>query len=55
LIGGLIYTVGAVIYITKKLDLFPGKFGFHEIWHVFVMLAALAHYIAIAVYIAPAG
>jgi len=54
-IGGLIYTVGAVIYITKKLDLFPGKFGFHEVWHLFVILAALAHFITIAVYIAPAG
>jgi len=54
-IGGLIYTIGAIIYITKKLDLFPGKFGFHEVWHIFVILAALAHYITIAVYIAPAG
>jgi hemolysin III len=54
-VGGLIYTVGAVIYITKKLDLFPGKFGFHEVWHVFVILAALAHYVTIAVYVAPAG
>ena len=54
-IGGLIYTIGAVIYITQKLDFFPGKFGFHEVWHVFVILAALAHYITIAVYIAPAG
>jgi hemolysin III len=54
-VGGLIYTVGAVIYITKKLDLFPGKFGFHEVWHLFVMLAALAHFITITVYIAPAG
>jgi hemolysin III len=54
-VGGLIYTIGAVIYITKKLDFFPGKFGFHEVWHVFVILAALAHFITMAVYIAPAG
>jgi len=54
-VGGIIYTIGAIIYITKKLDLFPGKFGFHEVWHVFVILAALAHYITMAVYIAPAG
>ena len=54
-VGGLIYTIGAVIYITKKLDLFPGTFGFHEVWHVFVILAALAHYLTIAIYIAPAG
>ncbi len=54
LIGGVTYTLGAVVYITKKLDFFPGKFGFHEVWHIFVILAALAHFIAIAVYIAPA-
>jgi len=54
IIGGVTYTVGAMVYITKKLDFFPGKFGFHEVWHVFVILAALAHFIAIAVYIAPA-
>jgi len=47
LIGGIIYTLGAVIYATKKLDLFPGRFGFHELWHVFVLLGALAHFIAV--------
>jgi hemolysin III len=55
LAGGVIYTLGAIIYATKKLDFFPGKFGFHEVWHIFVILAALAHFIAIAVYIAPHG
>ncbi len=53
LAGGVIYTLGAIVYATKKLDLFPGKFGFHELWHIFVILAALAHFIAIAVYVAP--
>jgi hemolysin III len=47
LAGGLIYTLGAVIYATKKLDLFPGRFGFHELWHVFVLLGALAHFVAV--------
>jgi hemolysin III len=47
LTGGVIYTIGAVIYATKKLDLFPGKFGFHELWHVFVLLGALAHFVAV--------
>ena len=45
--GGLIYTAGAVVYSTKKLDLIPGRFGFHEVWHIFVLLGAGAHYIAI--------
>jgi len=53
--GGVIYTLGAVAYVTKTLDFFPGKFGFHEVWHIFVILGALAHFISIAVYIAPAA
>lgn len=52
LAGGVLYTLGAVIYITKKLDFFPGVFGFHEVWHVFVTLAALSHFIMIYVYVA---
>jgi hemolysin III len=46
--GGLLYTFGAVIYITKKGNFFPGVFGFHEVWHIFVMLGAMAHFLAIA-------
>ena len=53
--GGVIYTVGAVIYATKKMDFFPGKFGFHEVWHIFVLLGALAHFAAIASLVAAAG
>jgi hemolysin III len=45
--GGVIYTLGAVVYATKKLDFFPGKFGFHEVWHIFVLLGALAHFAAV--------
>ena len=52
LAGGVLYTVGAVIYITKKLDFRPGVFGFHEMWHVFVTLAALCHFIMIYQYVA---
>jgi hemolysin III len=52
LAGGLFYTVGAVIYITKRMDFKPDVFGFHEVWHIFVSLGALCHFILIAVYIA---
>ncbi len=51
--GGLIYTLGAVVYITKRMDFLPDVFGFHEVWHIFVILGALAHFIMIATYIAP--
>jgi len=46
-LGGVIYTLGAVVYATKILDFVPGKFGFHEIWHIFVLLGALAHFLAV--------
>jgi len=47
LIGGLIYTAGAVVYITKKMDFYPGLFGFHEVWHIFVILGAVSHFLAV--------
>lgn len=42
--GGLLYTAGAVIYALKRPDPLPRIFGFHEIFHVFVMLGTLAHF-----------
>lgn len=46
-IGGLFYTIGAIIYGIKKPDPFPEKFGFHEIWHLFVLGGAFSHFWAI--------
>ena len=46
--GGLFYTVGAVIYALKWPDPWPTVFGFHEIWHVFVMAGVFCHFWAIA-------
>jgi hemolysin III len=48
LAGGILYTVGALIYATKKLDFLPGSFGFHGLWHLFVLAAAAAHFVAVA-------
>ncbi|NWG34738.1 MAG: hemolysin III family protein [Chloroflexi bacterium] len=45
--GGVIYTLGAIVYITKIFNFKPGTFGFHEMWHIFVLLAAAAHYVAV--------
>lgn len=45
--GGLLYTVGAFIYATKLFNFIPGKFGFHEVWHIFVLLGATAHFISV--------
>ena len=44
LAGGIVYTIGAVIYALKKPNLAILKsFGFHEIFHVFVMLGSAFH------------
>ena len=45
--GGIVYTLGAVVYSTKMFNFKPGVFGFHEVWHIFVMLAAAAHFVAV--------
>ena len=55
MVGGVIYTLGAVVYITRKMDFFPGVFGFHEVWHIFVILGGLSHYVGVLLYIAPAA
>jgi len=47
IIGGVLYSVGAIIYITKIFNFIPGVFGFHEVWHIFVLLAAAAHFVAV--------
>lgn len=54
-LGGLLYTFGAVIYAAKLFNFLPGRFGFHEVWHIFVILGAVAHFVAIAVYVAPSA
>ncbi len=35
--GGLTYTVGAVVYATERPRLWPGRFGSHDLWHLFVL------------------
>lgn len=46
IIGGLLYSGGAVVYAIKKPNPWPGKFGFHEIFHVATVLAFLCHWTA---------
>lgn len=52
-LGGLFFSVGAVVYITKLMNFIPGVFGFHEVWHIFVTLGCLCHYIVMAAFVAP--
>jgi hemolysin III len=46
--GGLLYTIGAVVYATKRPDPAPAMFGFHEVFHAFTVAGAAAHFVAVA-------
>ena len=46
IVGGLLYTGGAIVYAIKKHNPWPGHFGFHEIFHVCTVLAFLCHWTA---------
>jgi hemolysin III len=54
-LGGALYTAGAVVYARQRPDPRPATFGYHEIFHVLVIAAAVAHFAAIALYALPAG
>jgi hemolysin III len=51
IIGGLLYSTGAVIYALKPKRLTIWKFGFHEIFHLFILAGSLMHYIMIYGYV----
>jgi len=51
--GGLAYTVGAVIYSRQRPDPWPNVFGFHEIFHVFILLGSFCHFVMMYKYVLP--
>lgn len=51
--GGIAYSIGAIIFYYEWPNLFPGHFGFHEIWHLFVLLAAALHWFFMYRYVLP--
>ena len=54
-LGGILYTAGAVVYARRRPDPKPTVFGYHEIFHVLVIAAAACDFAAIAIYALPAG
>jgi hemolysin III len=51
LFGGLLYTVGAISYHRRRPNPAPLVFGYHEVFHAYVTLAAACQYVAIAVFL----
>jgi hemolysin III len=48
LVGGLFYSLGAVVYATRRPDPSPRWFGFHEVFHAFTLAAFVVHYVAVS-------
>ena len=47
-IGGALYSVGALVYGTKRPNPYPGWFGFHEVFHALTIAAFTIHYVAVS-------
>jgi hemolysin III len=54
-LGGILYTAGAVVYARRRPDPKPAVFGYHEIFHLLVIAAAACQFAAVAIYALPAG
>ena len=52
-LGGVLYTVGAVIYARRRPDPLPDVFGYHEVFHALTIAGASAHYAVIAFWVLP--
>jgi len=52
-VGGGLYTLGALAYATRRPDPAPAVFGYHEIFHLLVIGAAVVHFVAIAGFVLP--
>ena len=52
-LGGVLYTVGAVIYARRRPDPVPDVFGYHEVFHALTIAGAASHYAVIAFWVLP--
>jgi hemolysin III len=52
-LGGVLYTLGGVVYAVRRPNPWPRVFGYHEIFHLLVILGSVVHYSLIAIYVLP--
>ena len=55
LLGGVAYTGGIIFFMLEKPNPIPGYFCSHEIWHCFVLLGVIFHFLAMLFYVLPYG
>jgi len=54
-LGGVLYSIGALVYAFRRPNPAPAVFGYHEVFHAFVCAAAAAHFATIAFFVIPRG
>src|SRR5262249_60729672 len=54
-VGGLAYTLGAIVYARRRPDPAPAIFGYHELFHALTIVAVACQYVAIAFFVVHAG
>ncbi len=52
--GGIVYSIGFVVFVIERPNPRPGVFGFHELWHALVVVAAALHFLFMYFYVLPA-
>ncbi|HEX8862039.1 MAG TPA: hemolysin III family protein [Actinomycetes bacterium] len=53
--GGLVYSAGAAVYARRRPDPAPAIFGYHEVFHLLVIVGVAAHFLAISLFAVPLG
>jgi hemolysin III len=54
-LGGIVYTVGAIVYVRRRPNPAPAVFGYHELFHALTIVGVACQYVAIAFFVIRAG
>lgn len=54
-VGGLLYSVGAVVFMLERPNFYPGVLGHHELWHLFVLAGGSSYYLMLLLHATPVG
>jgi len=52
-VGGLFYSVGALVFIFERPNFYPGILGHHELWHFLVLAGSISHFLMLFFYVLP--
>jgi hemolysin III len=53
LAGGVVYTLGAVVFVTDRPHLWPNRFAAHDLWHCMVLIGSACHFVVMLRYVVP--